>query len=260
MPSLEKREPMPRKELNVFYVLDTSGSMSGTPIAILNRAMIESTEALKELAKDNADALLKIAVLEFNSNCKWITVNGPESLEGDFMWQDLTAFGGTYMGQALTELNSKLSKNGYLKSMTGALMPVIIFMTDGYANDSWQGPLDKIRGNKWFERATKIGFAIGDDADAAMLASIVGGPEAVIQTADMELFKKLMRFVSVTSSMLASKSSTTNTVTTGKDVVQQAIAENNLSSSSVTPDLAPDSYTTPPPTNTDDNFEDDDWD
>lgn len=38
----------PRKNLPIFYLLDTSGSMTGEPIAILNRAMTETMEELKK--------------------------------------------------------------------------------------------------------------------------------------------------------------------------------------------------------------------
>ena len=39
----------PRKNLPIFYLLDTSGSMIGEPIAILNRAMTETMEELKNM-------------------------------------------------------------------------------------------------------------------------------------------------------------------------------------------------------------------
>lgn len=224
MPNINELEEAPRKEMHVFYVLDTSGSMSGTKISMLNRCMEESIDALTELAKSNADAKLKIAVLEFNTGCKWVTSNGPESLEEDFVWDSLSAGGLTDIGAALTELNSKLSRHAFLNSMTGALMPVIIFMTDGWATDNYQKALDEIRNNRWFRRATKIGFAVGEDheVDLTMLASVVGNSEAVIKTSDLELFRRLMKFVSVTASMLVSQSSTTKTESTGADIVKMA--------------------------------------
>lgn len=224
MPPINQLKEIPRKEMHIFYVLDTSGSMSGTKISMLNRCMEETVDALSELAKSNADAKLKIAVLEFNTGCKWVTSNGPESLEEDFVWDSLSAGGLTDVGAALTELNSKLSRDAFLNSMTGALMPVIIFMTDGQATDNYQKALDEIRNNRWFRRATKIGFAIGEDheVDLSMLASVVGNSEAVIKTSDLELFRRLMKFVSVTSSMLVSQSSTTKTDPSGADIVKMA--------------------------------------
>lgn len=108
-----------------------------------------------------------------------------------------------------------------MKSLAGAYMPIIIFMSDGYATDNYKKQLDIIRQNKMFHRATKIGFAVGD-ADVKMIAEVVGNSEAVIRTTDLEVFAKLMRFVSVTSSVLRSQSSTQTEGTTGADVVKEA--------------------------------------
>jgi len=226
MPQISDRTGLPRKELTIFYVLDTSGSMADDgKITALNCAMEECTDALKELAKDNGDAMLKIAILEVNSGCKWVTSHGPEYLEKDFMYEHLSAGGLTDIGAALKELNSKLSRHAYLQSMTGALMPIIIFMTDGMATDDWKSGLEVIRKNKWYQRGTKIGFAIGDNADVAMIASVVGNKEAVIKTTDLDLFRRLMKFVTVTSSMLVSTSQTPDTKTDAGDIVKDGIKQ-----------------------------------
>lgn len=260
MPNTKKLTESPRKELHVFYVLDTSGSMEGAKISALNHAMEECTEALKTLAKNNGDAKLKIAVLEFNSGCKWITSNGPEDLEEDFEYEYLEAGGLTDIGAALKELNSKLSRHAFLNSMTGALMPVIIFMTDGYATDDYTKALDEIRKNRWFARGTKIGFALGDDPDVKMLSSVVGNSEAVIKTTDLDLFKKLMRFVSVTASMLVSQSTTTETASTGEDIMKRAKDELEVPDDSTVSlddneyDKEPD-----PPAEDDDDWDDGEW-
>ena len=220
MPNLE---PIPRKHLHVFFILDTSTSMGGTSgkIEMLNRAMKETLEVLQQEARKNADAKLHVAVLEFNSGARWITANGPEDLEEDFIWDDLKAGGLTDMGMALTELDTKLSRNAWLNSMTGALMPIMIFMTDGHATDNYKKGLDQIRQNKWFEKGVKIGFAVGEDADANMIAEIVGNEEAVINTNDLELFRKLLVFVTVRSSMLQSKPRVDEDVS-GADIVEEA--------------------------------------
>ncbi|MBQ9492278.1 MAG: VWA domain-containing protein [Oscillibacter sp.] len=221
MPTTNELTDMPRKDLHIFYVLDTSGSMEGTKISALNHAMDETIEVLRTISKQNGDARLKIAVLSFNTGAEWITKNGPEYLEEHFEYEYLEAGGLTDMGAALDELNSKLSQHEFLGSMMGALMPVIIFMTDGYATDNYEEALDNIRQNRWFARGTKIGFALGEDADVKMISSIVGNSEAVIRVTDNELFRRLMRFVSVTSSMVRSRSSTADNAPTGAEILQQ---------------------------------------
>lgn len=100
---------IPRKDMHIFYVLDTSGSMADSgKIGMLNRAMEETLDALQEVAKHSGDANLKIAVLEFNTGCHWITDNSPEKM-ADFGWEDLKAVGLTDIGDALEELNNKMS-------------------------------------------------------------------------------------------------------------------------------------------------------
>lgn len=225
MPSIGNVSGVPRRALHIFYVLDTSGSMAmsgneeGTKISVLNRAMENCIEALKEFADKNADAELKIAVLEFSSGCKWVTFNGPESLE-DFEWESLEAGGQTDFGVALRELNAKLSPDQYLASITGAYRPIIIFMTDGYPTDDYERELESIKTNKFFSKGVKIGFVIGEDADEKMITSVVGNPEAVIRTNDLALFSKLLVKVSVTSSMIATKPTMNNDA--GEEAVRLA--------------------------------------
>ena len=43
MPTMDKLTEVPRKDLHVFYVLDTSSSMLGTKIDTLNHTMAETT-------------------------------------------------------------------------------------------------------------------------------------------------------------------------------------------------------------------------
>lgn len=228
MPNTYDMTETARRALHIFYVLDTSGSMDfssgmdGTPIAKLNRAMRETLDVLKQKSESNADALIKISVLEFNSSSRWLNSSGPETME-DFIWEDLTSGGLTAVGTALDELNSKLSRHKFLQSMTGAYLPVIIFMTDGYATDDYRPALERIRQNKWFELGTKIGFAVGEDADADMITEIVGKPEAVITTNDWEQFARLLVMVSVTASMLCSSSQTTANNVDGGTIVSNLI-------------------------------------
>lgn len=236
MPSIGGLDIAPRRELNVFYVLDTSGSMDGLPIHILNRAMEETINVLRQMADHNGDARLKISVLEFSTNAKWMQPNGPEDVE-DFIWTNLTAGGLTNVGAALDELNDKLSTSDFLHSMTGSLLPIIIFMTDGYATDEYEKKLEEIRKNKLFRRATRIGFAIGENADTEMIAHLAGDSEAVVRSDDLALFARLLRFVSVTSSMLCSQSQVTGAETKGKDALAQAIEMAGISRSDVGTEL-----------------------
>lgn len=226
MPGISDIPEIPRRVLHIFYVLDTSGSMGGTPIAQLNMAIEETIRVLNtEVAQKSADVQLKIAVLKFASGASWLNPAGPEDVE-NFIFEPLSAGGLTDVGAALTELDSKLSrKSGYLQSMTGAYLPIIFFMSDGYATDDYQKALAAINQNKWFRRATKIGIAMGDSPDCTMIANVVGNVEAVIRVDDYSTLAQIVKFASVTSSMLQSTSRTTSTEDDGAAVAQGAIQQ-----------------------------------
>jgi len=212
--------------------------MEGLRIATLNRAMQETIDVLKEQAHSNADAKLKIAVLEFNTKPRWLNPAGPEDME-DFIYEDLKPGGLTEVGVALDELGSKLSREKFLKSMTGAYLPVLIFMTDGYATDEYEDALKRISANRWFSRGIKIGFAIGSDADQEMIAKIVGTPEAVIRTEELEVFARLLKWASVTASMMCSRTRTSANPITGRDIIAQLAKDGTIPAGVVSTEIVP---------------------
>ena len=105
------------------------------------------------------------------------------------------------------------------------MIPIIIFMSDGYPTDNWEKALQKITdketGNKWFRYSTKIAFALGKDADVNTLSKIVGNKEAVIQTSDLETFKKMIKVVSADTVLTNSISHPQGQGTSGTDIVKK---------------------------------------
>ncbi len=224
MPDINKTEEVARKVLPIIYVLDTSGSMSGERIASVNEAMSETMEVLKDVSAKNPDAKIKVGVLQFASGAKWIT-NGLVFME-DFYWNDLQAGGVTDLGSALKELNDKLSRSEFLVSDTGFCVPVLMFMSDGQPTDNYEKALEDINNNnKWFRYATKIGIAVGDDADRDVLGKIAGNKEAVVAVDDVETLKMLIKVASVTASMINSKSRTTAEGGNAVEIIKQTQAE-----------------------------------
>ncbi len=225
MPNAETVEAGPKKTLPIIYVLDTSGSMVGAGITQLNEAMQETIPVLKEVAADNVTANIKIGILQFASNAKWITDKGFVFLE-DHFWNDLSAGGLTEMGLALKELDEKLSRKAWLQDENGFKVPVLIFITDGRPTDNYEAVLEKVKANnKWFKVATKIGIAVTDDADRTALTKICGSSEAVVEAQDYETMKKLIKVVSVTASMVGSKSRTEDGQKEMEKEVQRVVEE-----------------------------------
>ncbi len=213
-----------KKELHLFYVLDTSGSMNGAPIAALNDAMRSTVKALNDKFKGNADASLKIAVMCYANGAQWVTYgeNNLENIEY-FVWEDVKAAGMTYLGAAMDLLREGLSRNTMMKSATGNKTPVIIFMTDGYPTDNWKDALAKLQENRWYQNAIRIGIALGPDADTNVLAEIVGSQEGVIHTDEMDKFADMIRLVSVVSALRGSVSQVSSP--SSEDIVNQTKKE-----------------------------------
>ena len=133
--------------MTLFYIIDTSESMSGTRIGTVNSAMEECKELINDIARANDDAEIKVAVMQFSSGCTWITSKAEQINIEAWQWQDLQAGGITDFGAALLELDRKLSRKEFLKSQTGAYAPVILLFSDGGPTDNREKALKIIKEN-----------------------------------------------------------------------------------------------------------------
>lgn len=210
-------EEVTRRTMNLFFLVDTSGSMAGRKIATLNQAVREALPIIKEISEENADACIQIAVLEFSDYVKWMF---DEPLEADkFEWTDLGINGLTCMGAAFGELNSKLSRNAFMAKQ--AYQPVIILLSDGAPTDSYKHNLDRLKQNKWFQAATKIAIAIGDDADKNVLAEFAGNTEAIFSADNVFMLKTIIKIASVQASLIGSQSSTSSEKTKEEQIIEK---------------------------------------
>ena len=203
----------------LFFLVDTSGSMEGDKIGSVNDAIRETVPDLQDLSNSNADAAIKIATLQFATNVQWLYPQPIDS--GDFRWNDLQVGGLTSLGAALNELNTKLSKSQFLQEAAGSFAPVIILLSDGGPTDDYKRGLEGIKKNNWFKHAIKIAIAIGNDADKNVLTEFAGNSEAVIEVHNRSALKSIIKFVSVTSSQVNSKSSGVEDVSKQDKVVSQ---------------------------------------
>lgn len=212
-------QSIPKRIMPVFFLVDTSGSMDGKNIGAVNSAIEEIIPDLRHLSESQADSEIRLAVMQFSSGCEWVT---PSLMPLDSFddWVPLQAGGLTELGQALEELNNKLSKNGFLErssASSGYYAPVIILLTDGEPTDDYVNPLKKIQENKWYQSALKVAIAVGD-ANKEVLKRVVRNIELVINVDDISQLKKVIRFIAVTSSQIASTSAAVSDETKPSDV------------------------------------------
>lgn len=219
MGAFEEMDVIPRRTMLLFFVVDSSGSMEGTKIGELNVAISEVMPVIGDISASNADAQIKIAALEFSSGTEWMY---PQPVEAEqFQWRDLEAGGLTCFGEACSELNGKLSKtHGFMNDAAGSYAPAIILFSDGEPTDNYKHELEKLKNNSWFKHAIKVAIAIGEDANQDILAEFTTNKEAVLTVHNKEQLKKIIRFVSVTSSQVGSSHSSA-----GKDAPETKQAE-----------------------------------
>lgn len=237
MSLLDDAVSVPRRTMTLFFLIDTSGSMSGNKIGAVNDAIVNVIPMLEDISSSNPDAEIKVAALEFSNGTKWL-YNEPKSVE-DFKWIDVQAGGLTSLGEACLELNSKLSRSGYMKSASGSYAPAIILLSDGGPTDNFDGGLQTLQGNNWFKNAIRIAIAIGDDADLDVLARFTGNSEAVIKVQNIDALKQIIRVVAVTSSQIGSKSSSAGDTSKQDQVIKdvnQAVDNINGASTAAAPD------------------------
>ena len=193
-----------RRTMTLFFVVDTSGSMGGSKIGTLNSAIEEVIPEIRKISGENADAAIKIAVLDFSSGAHWIT---PAPIDAEsFCWNYLDADGLTDFGEMCKMLNEKLSRNAFMRDVAGSFAPAIFLLSDGEPTDEYKKELGRLKENNWFKKAIKVAVAISKEAVVA-----VHTPEALV---------KMIRFVSVTASQIGSQSSGV-----GKGGVDRAVSK-----------------------------------
>ena len=221
-------EAIPRKSMVLFFLIDTSGSMSGSKIGAVNTAIEEVIPELKDISANNADAELKIAAMEFATTVSWIG-NEPVAVDS-FFWRYVDAGGNTSMGEACRKLNDALSIKTFMQDAVGSFAPVIILLSDGEPTDDFDGGLAELKKNNWFKAAIKVAVAIGDDANKNRLAQFTGSIESVLEVHNPAALRKMIKFVSVRASQIASKSVQVNLIKPSNGTVSNLADEGEVDS------------------------------
>ena len=206
-------EPISKKSMVIFFLVDNSGSMAGTKLGSINTVMEEIIPKLRGVGGATTD--VKLAVMSFSDECKWITPE-PISIDEYQCWERLKPEGLTSMGEAFRELSSKLSRSEFLKSPSLSYAPVIFLITDGLATDDAISGLKVLKNNKWYKYALKVSCGISIDSDSEyikpydeeILEKFTGNRELVFDAPTSEQLEKLVKTIVVTSSQIGSKSVT----------------------------------------------------
>lgn len=194
-----------RRMCPIIFLLDTSGSMDGALIGKVNEAITGVIPDLITMNESNADNEIKVGIMAFDYNARWITGDelvSPEDLKAS--WNDLDANGLTAMGAAFSELNKKLSaSHGFMNRASGSVAPVLFLLSDGEPTDDYQSNLNTLKQNPWYQVAARVAIGYGESNDD-VLREFTGNKETVLHTDNPSDLKKMIRFVAITSSRVAS--------------------------------------------------------
>ena len=121
-----------KPQMNLIYLLDTSGSMWNEPINQLNAAMVDALEVAKEAGIEK-EVDVQVRVVQFSTSAQWIV--GKEDVgerPQNITWKPMNADGGTDTAAAIDSARGVMHRK-YLGVRN--YKPVVILITDGCSND-----------------------------------------------------------------------------------------------------------------------------
>lgn len=145
-------------------VLDTSGSMYGTPIDELNVGVAQFIDELR--GDDFASYAVEVGVFTFGNEVREALPFTPA-----YQIKDCAPFcadGGTPMGQAVELAIERLArrKAEYKKAGVSYYQPWLVLMSDGAPTDNWQASAQRLR--KMAEDRKVAVLAVGIGAGASL--------------------------------------------------------------------------------------------
>ncbi len=167
------------RKLPIYLVLDTSGSMSGEPIASLQ----EGVEVLVSTLRRDPYALetVWLSIITFASEARQIV---PLTDLVSFQMPEFRASGQTAMGKALelTALSADREVSKSSSTQKGDWKPLVFIMTDGGPNDLWDPEEKRGFADMYFQKGLEafqkrdwgliVGCAIGLQASKRSLKKI----------------------------------------------------------------------------------------
>lgn len=157
------------RTIHVFFLVDASASMMGRRIEEVNKTC---SEVLGNFNIINPDIDIRVNVLEFGTSVKWMFPY-PVPID-EFTWQPITSDGLTSFGEACSELNLKMSSQGFFSSGQGIMKSLIILMTDGEPTDNYEEPFKRLLQNPYFKNSNRFAIGIGDGYNRSTLARFAG--------------------------------------------------------------------------------------
>jgi len=160
-----------RRQLHIFLMLDTSGSMQGNRIASLNYSIRAALPELRKVSAENPEIDVRLRALSFSTGVQW-TIEAPTPVD-QIEWRDVEAQGETALGLALQTVAGQLTEAGLPGRQ---LPPLLVLVSDGYPSDDFEGGMAALQASRYGAAAVRIGIAIGARADEEILEKFIQNP------------------------------------------------------------------------------------
>ena len=151
-----------RRNLQFFWLADSSSSMDGVRIAKLNAAIKDALGGVQDSLSDRDDCAMFMRAIRFSTHAEWHVGPDPVSIE-DFFWQDLDANGLTSTAEAIHLLCDQLEKD----KITGKnFPPVCVLVSDGFYTSSdreYDDAINRLNSLFWGKKAIRLAIGIGEE-------------------------------------------------------------------------------------------------
>jgi uncharacterized protein YegL len=160
-----KTELSPPRRLPIYLLLDTSDSMTGAPIQVVNEGI---NLLCNDLVSDrNAIKVVHIAVIAFHSQAQWVVPLTPLT---QFSPPMLSAGDGSSLGAALHLLSESLDHDILpdTPEQQGDYKPLVFLVLGGSPTDDWELEARALKNRA----VTVIALGCGTSIDVGMLKQI----------------------------------------------------------------------------------------
>ena len=186
------------KPLPIILLLDESGSMSGDKINKLNEAVRKMLGSFKKEETQASEFL--VSIIGFggrdNGDGTGARIINPPTSATNIIFGGVSAMGMTPLGGAL-----KLAKGiveDKEQTPSRAYRPLVVLVTDGYPNDSWEQPFVDFVEYGRSAKCDRMALAVGGDTDMSMLQRFVAGTGHEVFTTDQaDGIVKFFKFVTM---------------------------------------------------------------
>lgn len=191
------------KPLPIVLMLDVSGSMGGTKIDTLNKAVKEMIKTFV----DECEIEILISIVTFGKEVKKIFPFTPVQ---EIKFDDLEPGGLTPLGSACSKVKEIIENKEETPGC--AYRPTIILVSDGAPTDSWKTPMKALIMEGRSSKCDRMAMAIGQDANREVLSQFIEGTQNSLFTANKASeIVKFFKFVTM-SVMTRTKSKNPNVI------------------------------------------------